>query len=410
MASSSRTAVSGVVPVGRHAQLRPLPPLSALVRSALELRSDDGRPEDWQPGIVDETISRRARALSAAGLRRGLVDRHAYPDNAAEPRGSDREGGLGRAGRAHRTAASPSSTCGPYAGEEREGSQTPEEIETLRSTTLEPLVAGPGPGLVRAVTTTETSAATSRWRARPPSSRLENPSAEERPATLDLAVGTGGADVGVDVRPSPRRTPVGRTHRLTKRAADAPTRDVAPAARATGDTGPGALRVRLFDSGLETHELPPGGVGLQATEAGAVTDETRPRRLDRLLPLRGAAARLPDLAAREPARGEMNVHVVDNASGDGTAEMVRREFPEVRLTPSARRTPASRAANNVAIRARHRRRTCSSSTPTRGSPREPSTACSSSWRRGPRSACRDRASSSTTAASTTPRSAPFPPP
>ena len=51
-----------------------------------------------------------------------------------------------------------------------------------------------------------------------------------------------------------------------------------------------------------------------------------------------------------PPTGEMNVHVVDNASGDGTPEMVRREFPEVRLTECAQNVGFS-IANNVAIRA-----------------------------------------------------------
>ena len=46
----------------------------------------------------------------------------------------------------------------------------------------------------------------------------------------------------------------------------------------------------------------------------------------------------------------MNVHVVDNASGDGTAEMAEREFPEVRLTALDQNLGFS-IANNIAIRA-----------------------------------------------------------
>ena len=51
-----------------------------------------------------------------------------------------------------------------------------------------------------------------------------------------------------------------------------------------------------------------------------------------------------------PASGGMSVQVVDNASGDGTAEMVAREFPEVGLTASERNLGFA-AASNVAIRA-----------------------------------------------------------
>jgi hypothetical protein len=51
-----------------------------------------------------------------------------------------------------------------------------------------------------------------------------------------------------------------------------------------------------------------------------------------------------------PATGGMTVRVVDNASGDGTAEMVAREFPEVSLTVSPRNVGFA-AASNLAIRA-----------------------------------------------------------
>jgi N-acetylglucosaminyl-diphospho-decaprenol L-rhamnosyltransferase len=50
-----------------------------------------------------------------------------------------------------------------------------------------------------------------------------------------------------------------------------------------------------------------------------------------------------------PASGGTRIHVVDNASGDGTAEMVAREFPEVELTRLAENRGFA-AANNLAIR------------------------------------------------------------
>ena len=49
-----------------------------------------------------------------------------------------------------------------------------------------------------------------------------------------------------------------------------------------------------------------------------------------------------------PASGGMTVRVVDNASGDDTAEMVRREFPDVSLTVAPRNLGFG-AASNVAI-------------------------------------------------------------
>ncbi len=57
---------------------------------------------------------------------------------------------------------------------------------------------------------------------------------------------------------------------------------------------------------------------------------------------------LASLREHPPAR-PLNVHVVDNASGDGTAEMVAREFPRVRLTVNPENTGFS-VANNIGIR------------------------------------------------------------
>jgi N-acetylglucosaminyl-diphospho-decaprenol L-rhamnosyltransferase len=53
---------------------------------------------------------------------------------------------------------------------------------------------------------------------------------------------------------------------------------------------------------------------------------------------------------KHPSSRPMSVHVVDNASRDGTAEMVAREFPEFRLTASDQNLGFA-AANNIAIRA-----------------------------------------------------------
>jgi N-acetylglucosaminyl-diphospho-decaprenol L-rhamnosyltransferase len=56
---------------------------------------------------------------------------------------------------------------------------------------------------------------------------------------------------------------------------------------------------------------------------------------------------LESLRAHPPSR-VMSIEVVDNASGDGTAAMVEREFPEVRLTRAPRNLGFA-AATNLAL-------------------------------------------------------------
>jgi N-acetylglucosaminyl-diphospho-decaprenol L-rhamnosyltransferase len=55
---------------------------------------------------------------------------------------------------------------------------------------------------------------------------------------------------------------------------------------------------------------------------------------------------LSSLREHAPQR-PMTVHVVDNASGDGTAELVRDEFPEVRLVPEPTNTGFAAATNRI---------------------------------------------------------------
>ncbi len=53
-----------------------------------------------------------------------------------------------------------------------------------------------------------------------------------------------------------------------------------------------------------------------------------------------------------PPGGKLAVHVVDNGSADGTVEMVRSEFPEVKLTDAGRNLGFA-AASNLALRQGH---------------------------------------------------------
>jgi N-acetylglucosaminyl-diphospho-decaprenol L-rhamnosyltransferase len=56
-----------------------------------------------------------------------------------------------------------------------------------------------------------------------------------------------------------------------------------------------------------------------------------------------------DSLRAHPVTGKMTVHVIDNASGDGTVEMVRDSFPDVRLIAADHNLGFS-AASNLGIR------------------------------------------------------------
>lgn len=87
----------------------------------------------------------------------------------------------------------------------------------------------------------------------------------------------------------------------------------------------------------------PARAGVQAQPTASVLDVVIVSwRCERLL--RNCLASLRE----HPSTRDMRVHVVDNASGDGTAEMVAAEYPEVKLTVNEANLGFS-AANNVGL-------------------------------------------------------------
>src|SRR5690606_40709079 len=90
-------------------------------------------------------------------------------------------------------------------------------------------------------------------------------------------------------------------------------------ATATGDTGTEPVIISRYYS-VDNPPQPRLAVVV-------VTYETRDLLRDFLLSVRAEQARMAGMPVK--------VVVVDNASTDGTAEMVRREFPDVRLIASA---------------------------------------------------------------------------
>jgi GT2 family glycosyltransferase len=95
------------------------------------------------------------------------------------------------------------------------------------------------------------------------------------------------------------------------------------------------------------------GAGAPGTPPGPDAKRRIPAGIDVVIVSYRCEALLRDCLAslrEHPPTRPMGIHVVDNDSGDGTAEMVERDFPEVRLTRAGANIGFS-AANNLAIRA-----------------------------------------------------------
>jgi len=209
------------------------------------------RPQDWQPGLIDDSVALALPGVATAGFAGIVIDRFAYADEGAE---------LETAFSAELEAEPLVSEDGrmsffdlrEYAASLRRA-HPPQEIEALRAATLSPVVVEPGPGLARAAPLGSFSP---ELELTGPSGQitLVNPSAEERSATLEVALdpGAGGLDVAL---PASQVEEVRPGRPLRAELALAPGATAIGLAAADGVV-PLALDVRVTDSALGPFDPP----------------------------------------------------------------------------------------------------------------------------------------------------------
>lgn len=216
------------------------------------------RPEDWQPGVIDESTRQVLPRISAAGFDGLVIDRRGYADDGAEIESAI----SGEVGAEPRVAAD-----GRFAffdlrryGEELEAS--PAQLESLRSATLSPLVTQAGAGLTRWTPPNGNYSPNFRMDGTTAQLGLVNPSDSAREATLKLTLPqeAGSAlEVGLPTGEAARLQP-GRSLREAVSLAPGTT---LVELRASGEAGPGLIGVRLYDAGVEPLDEVAGGVPVQ---------------------------------------------------------------------------------------------------------------------------------------------------
>jgi phosphoglycerol transferase len=232
----------------------------------------NGRAEDWQPGLIDESVEQALPRLSAAGFDGLMIDRPAYPDNA-----SALEAAIAKEAKVEPLVATDARfsffDLRAY-GERLQSSRSPGEVEALRSATLAPLVAEPGIGLVRPVPNGSFSPD---FEMSGPSAQLNliNPSDTARRAVLDLDLGPD-AGVGLDVDLPTGSTERVRPGRSLREKVSLPPGTSTLQLDATGEEGPGLLHLDLFDAGFDVLDQPLNGVSLQPGEAAPSISPTEP--------------------------------------------------------------------------------------------------------------------------------------
>jgi len=216
------------------------------------------RPEDWQPGVIDESVTQVLPRLSAAGFDGIVIDRWSYSDT-----GSELESAIAEEVGVKPLVASNGRfsffDLRPYSEDLQD---SPAEIDSLRSTTLSPLVAQPGPGLIRWVPPNGNYSPNFTMGGPTAQLAVVNPSETARRATIDLTV-QPDAGVGVEVGLPTGITKRARPGRPLRETVSLPPGTTTLQLEATGDVGPGVLQVRLYDAGLEALDGARDGVAVQ---------------------------------------------------------------------------------------------------------------------------------------------------
>jgi phosphoglycerol transferase len=216
------------------------------------------RPEDWQPGVVDERVEQVLPRLIAVGFDGLVVDRRGYPDEGEAVEAAIRQA-VGEQPRVAPDARFAFFDLRAY-GEEL--GLTRAESEQLRSDTLSPLLTEAGAGLARYVppngnyspnfrlagTTAQLGLVNSSERGR--DAMLELWLAPDAQAAVDVALPTGASS---DVRPG---------HVLRERISLPPGTTMIEL-NSAGGAGPGRIGARLYGFDLHAVDRSSGGVAVQ---------------------------------------------------------------------------------------------------------------------------------------------------
>jgi phosphoglycerol transferase len=217
------------------------------------------RPENWQPGVIDESVAQLLPRISSAGFDGLVVDRRGYPDegSAVESAIADITGRKALVSPDGRFAFFDLQAYGDKL--ERSGG---DETASLRTATLSPLETQPGTGLVRWVPPNGNYSPNFQMSGTVGELAISNPTDGSRDAILEATL-PADAPTEVEVTlPSGdvRVVEPGRTVRAS--ISLPPGRALLPLA-ATRDAAPGLIQLRLYEAGIDALRQPAQGVAIQ---------------------------------------------------------------------------------------------------------------------------------------------------